>query len=133
MAEIPAQMPDFSKSDDGLIPAIAQCAETGEILMLAYVNQAAWDETLRSGRACYWSRSRSRLWKKGEESGNWQEIREILLDCDGDSIIYKVIQRGGIACHTGRASCFFHKYENGDFTITSDPLKNPQEMYGSQS
>ena len=78
--------------------------------MLAYVNEAAWEETLKSGRACYWSRSRSKLWKKGEESGNWQEIKEILVDCDGDSIIYKIEQKGGAACHTGRRSCFYNTY-----------------------
>ena len=132
MAKEPDQLPDFDKSPDGLLPAIAQDAETGEVLMLAYVNKLAWQETLASGRACYWSRSRSRLWKKGEESGNWQEIREILLDCDADAIIYKVIQRGEVACHTGRRSCFFRRYEKDDFTIISEPLKNPEDMYGSK-
>ncbi|WDE96101.1 phosphoribosyl-AMP cyclohydrolase [Lentisphaera profundi] len=129
MAKVPDTMPDFSKSEDGLIPAVAQDAITGEILMLAYVNKAAWEETLRSKRACYWSRSRSKLWKKGEESGNWQEIKEILVDCDGDSIIYKIEQVGGIACHTGRKSCFFYKYENDNFSINSDPIIDPAQLY----
>ena len=132
MAKQPDQKPDFSKSPDGLIPAVAQCAETNEILMLAYVNKDAWLETLKSGRACYWSRSRSKLWKKGEESGNWQEIVEILVDCDADAIIYKIKQIGGIACHTGRHSCFFHKYEGDDFKIISDPIKNPEDLYRSK-
>ena len=129
MAKVPDTMPDFSKSEDGLIPAVAQDAATGDILMLAYVNQAAWDETLKSGRACYWSRSRSKLWKKGEESGNWQEIKEILVDCDGDSIIYKIEQIGGIACHTGRRSCFYNKYEAGAFSVNSEPIIDPDELY----
>ena len=129
MGIIPHTLPDFSKSEDGLIPAIAQDAITGDILMLAYVNKAAWEETLKSGRACYWSRSRSKLWKKGEESGNWQEIKEILVDCDGDSIIYKIEQIGGIACHTGRRSCFYNKYEGDGFVANSAPLKDPKDLY----
>ena len=129
MGKIPEILPDFSKSEDGLIPAVAQDAETGDILMLAYVNQAAWEETLKSGRACYWSRSRSRLWKKGEESGNWQEIKEILVDCDGDSIIYKIEQKGGIACHTGRRSCFYNQSEGDGFVTNSEPLKDPKDLY----
>jgi phosphoribosyl-AMP cyclohydrolase len=99
--------PDFSKSN-GLIPAIAQDYKTGEILMQAYMNKESWEETLRSGYAVYFSRSRQELWKKGETSGNLQEIKEIRLDCDFDSIILKVNQVGGIACHTGKRSCFFN-------------------------
>ena len=129
MGKIPDTLPDFSKSADGLIPAIAQDAETNQVLMLAYVNEAAWEETLKSGRACYWSRSRSKLWKKGEESGNWQEIKEILVDCDGDSIIYKIEQKGGAACHTGRRSCFYNTYNGDGFTINSEPLIDPEELY----
>ena len=129
MGSVPETLPDFSKSADGLIPAIAQDAETSQVLMLAYVNQAAWEETLKSGRACYWSRSRSKLWKKGEESGNWQEIKEILVDCDGDSIIYKIEQKGGAACHTGRRSCFYNTYNGDGFTVNSEPLIDPKDLY----
>ncbi len=129
MSKIPDTMPDFSKSENGLIPAIAQDAETGKVLMLAYVNEAAWLETLKSGRACYWTRSRQKLWKKGEESGNYQVIKKILVDCDGDSIIYQIEQKGGIACHTGRESCFYNEYKDGDFVTNSDPIMDPKDIY----
>ena len=100
--------PDFSKMG-GLIPAIAQDFETGEILMQAYMSRESWEETLKSGYAVYYSRSRKELWKKGATSGNLQEVKEILLDCDFDSIVLKINQIGGIACHTGKRSCFFNK------------------------
>ena len=99
--------PDFKKSN-GLLPAIAQDFETGEILMQAYMNKESWDETLKSGYAVYFSRSRQELWKKGATSGNLQEVKEIRLDCDFDSILVKVKQIGGAACHTGNRSCFFN-------------------------
>ena len=97
---------DFQKAG-GIIPAVAQDYLSGEVLMLAYINPEAWQETLRTGRAVYFSRSRNRLWRKGEESGNVQIIKEILVDCDGDAVIYRVEQKGGAACHTGHRSCFF--------------------------
>jgi len=122
--------PDFSKSG-GLIPAVAQDAETGEILMLAWMNREAWEATLKEGYAVYWSRSRNRLWKKGESSGNLQIVREILLDCDMDSVILKVEQIGLAACHTGRRSCFYNKVSNGEVTIISEPLFNPEDVYGT--
>lgn len=100
--------PDFNKPSDGLLPAIAQDFETGEILMQAYMSKESWNETLKCGYAVYYSRSRQELWKKGATSGNLQEIKEILLDCDCDSIILKINQIGGVACHTGRRSCFFN-------------------------
>lgn len=100
--------PDFGKSADGLLPAIAQDYMTGEILMQAFMNRESWEATLQSGYAVYWSRSRRELWKKGATSGNLQEIKEIRLDCDLDSILLKVNQIGGIACHTGRRSCYFN-------------------------
>ena len=99
--------PDFTKSK-GLLPAIAQDFKTGEILMQAYMNEESWKETLKCGYAVYYSRSRKELWKKGETSGNLQEIIEIRLDCDLDSILLKVRQIGGVACHTGKRSCFFN-------------------------
>ena len=105
---------DFEKCG-GLIPAIAQDYKTNEVLMVAYINEESWNETLKTGRATYWSRSRQKLWKKGEESGNVQEVKEILVDCDEDTVIFKVNQIGGAACHEGYASCFFRRLEkNGE-------------------
>lgn len=98
--------PDFEKGG-GLVPAIVQDHETGEVLMLAYMNRASWLRTLETGRATYWSRSRESLWLKGETSGHFQLVKSMLIDCDGDSLVLKVEQVGGIACHTGNRSCFF--------------------------
>jgi phosphoribosyl-AMP cyclohydrolase len=119
---------DFAKSG-GLVPAIAQDAATGEVLMLAYMNQESFEETLRTGRACYFSRSRNKLWRKGEESGNVQDIVEVRIDCDRDTILLKVNQIGGAACHTGNRSCFFRKIENG--TLIEDGIRvfDPKEVY----
>ena len=123
--EIPV---DFAKSG-GLVPAITQDAATGEVLMLAYMNQESFEETLRTGRACYFSRSRNKLWRKGEESGNVQDIVEVRIDCDRDTILLKVNQIGGAACHTGNRSCFFRKIENG--TLIEDGVRvfDPKEVY----
>src|ERR1700758_5306772 len=101
---------DFDKAG-GLVPAIAQDADSGQVLMMAWMNREAYEETLRTGRAVYFSRSRGKLWRKGEESGNVQEVREVYIDCDGDTILLKVQQIGGAACHEGYASCFFRKVE----------------------
>src|SRR5438477_7893331 len=109
-------MIDFDKAG-GLVPAIAQDADTGEVLMLAWMNREAYDETVRTGRACYFSRSRNRLWRKGEESGNVQEVREVFIDCDADTILLKVKQIGGAACHEGYKSCFFRKVEGGGLKV----------------
>jgi len=100
--------PDFSKLN-GLVPAIAQDVETHEVLMQAYMNKEAWEATLRTGLAHYYSRSRNKLWKKGESSGHLQQVKEVYLDCDSDCVLLKVIQVGGIACHTGHRSCFFNR------------------------
>ena len=105
---------------DGLVPAIAQEASTDKVLTLAWMNRAALAQTVASGEAVYWSRSRARLWHKGEESGHIQKVREIRLDCDEDVVLLRVEQVGGIACHTGRHSCFFQKYEDGKW-IATDP------------
>ena len=113
----------------GLVPAIAQDAASGEILMVAWMNREALEETARTMRAVYWSRSRNRIWRKGEESGHLQQVSEIRLDCDNDVILLKVEQIGGIACHTGRRSCFFQKLENDAWTITTPVLRNPDEIY----
>ena len=117
---------------DGLIPAVAQETGTGKLLMLAWMNREALFETVRSGRAVYWSRSRKRLWRKGEESGHTQLVRQVRLDCDGDVIVLEVEQVGGIACHTGHGRCFFRKLENGKWVETEPVLKNPGQIYESK-
>jgi phosphoribosyl-AMP cyclohydrolase len=119
---------DFAKSG-GLVPAIAQDAATGEILMLAYMNQESFDETVRTNRACYFSRSRNKLWRKGEESGNVQEVVEIRIDCDQDTIVLKVNQVGGAACHTGFRSCFFRKVAKGMLVEDGVRVFDPKEVY----
>ena len=116
--------------ESGLVPAIAQDASSGQVLMVAWMNREALAETAQSACAVYWSRSRSRLWRKGEESGHTQSVKEILLDCDGDVVLLKVEQKGGIACHTGRASCFFRKLEAGDWVVTQPVLVDPDQIYG---
>ncbi len=119
---------DFNKSG-GLIPAIAQDWKTGEVLMLAYINELSWKETLDSGYATYWSRSRGKLWKKGESSGNLQVIKEILVDCDEDTVLFKVEQIGEASCHEGYRSCFFRKLENGKLVISGKRIFNPEDVY----
>jgi phosphoribosyl-AMP cyclohydrolase len=114
---------------DGLVPAIAQDAETGKLLMMAWMNREALKETAASGHAVYWSRSRAKLWRKGEESGHQQLVKELRLDCDNDVILMKVEQKGGIACHTGRESCFYKRYENGQWKSVEPVLKDPAEIY----
>lgn len=123
---------DFQKAG-GIIPAVAQDHLTGEVLMLAYINPEAWQETLRTGQAVYYSRSRNRLWRKGEESGNIQIIKEILVDCDGDAVIFRVEQKGGAACHTGHRSCFYRKLENETLIELNQPLFDPEKVYRKQS
>ncbi len=119
---------DFDKTG-GLVPAIAQDADTGEVLMLAYMNREAFEETLRTGRACYFSRSRNRLWRKGEESGNVQEVRGVYLDCDADTILLKVKQVGGAACHEGYPSCFFRKVEGDTLRVVGERVFDPKAVY----
>jgi phosphoribosyl-AMP cyclohydrolase len=114
---------------DGLIAAVAQDAASARVLTVAWMNREALEETVRTKRAVYWSRSRQRLWRKGEESGHVQKLRELRLDCDADAVLLLVEQVGGIACHTGRESCFFRKLENGSW-VTIDPvLKDPSSIY----
>jgi len=117
-------------NDDGLVPVIAQDVEDGRVLMVAWMNREALQLTAQDNHAVYWSRSRQKLWHKGEESGNQQLIKEIRLDCDNDVIIMQVEQKGGIACHTGRRSCFFQRLENGEWKSIEPVLKDPAEMYG---
>lgn len=116
-------------NDEGLVPAIAQDAASNDILMVAWMNREALKRTAERGEAVYWSRSRRRLWHKGEESGHIQRVKEIRLDCDGDVILLKVEQVGGIACHTGRRSCFFQRLEAGEWQAVEPVLKDPQEIY----
>jgi phosphoribosyl-AMP cyclohydrolase len=123
---------DFGKRG-GVVPAIAQDAATGEILMVAYMNEESFRETVKTGRAVYWSTSRGRLWRKGEESGHEQIVKELRVDCDGDAVLLKVEQRGGAACHTGRRSCFFHKLDEGGFVEDGVPVFDPADVYGGRS
>ena len=119
---------NFSKSG-GLVPAIVQDYQTGEILMLAYMNSDAFNATLSTGKATYYSRSRKTLWVKGETSGNIQRIKEIHIDCDDDTVLLKLEQLGGAACHTGHRSCFYKKVEDGSIRVTEEPVFDPKEVY----
>ena len=115
--------------EQGLVPVVTQEFSTGRVLTVAWMNREALSETARRGEAVYWSRSRNRLWRKGEESGHTQKLRELRLDCDSDAVLLRVDQVGGIACHTGRASCFFRKLENGRWVSTDPVLKDPALIY----
>jgi phosphoribosyl-AMP cyclohydrolase len=115
---------------DGLVPAVAQDAASGRVLTLAWMNREALERTVRSGQAHYWSRSRQRLWRKGERSGHVQSVREVRLDCDADAVLLVVEQAGGIACHTGRERCFFRRLEDGAWRDVEPVLKDPAAIYG---
>ena len=119
---------DFDKVG-GLIPAIVQDHKTGEVLMLAFMNEEAWEHSLATDRATYYSRSRQKLWIKGESSGNLQHIKEIRIDCDNDTVLLKVEQVGEAACHTGHRSCFYQKVEDGAVQVVGEPLFDPKEVY----
>ena len=120
--------PNFEKTD-GLVPAIVQDAETKDILMMAYMNKSSWEATLRSGKATFWSRSRQKLWLKGESSGHVQLVKSIYIDCDEDTILLQVEQLGGAACHTGHRSCFYRKLQGGDFIVVGNKVFDPKEVY----
>jgi phosphoribosyl-AMP cyclohydrolase len=120
--------PDFSKGG-GLLPVIVQNAYNGKVLMLAYMNEPAWKKTLETQKAHYWSRSRKKIWLKGETSGHVQLVREILLDCDLDAILLKVEQLGGAACHTGYESCFYRRYEQDHLEMVEELVFDPKEVY----
>ena len=128
-------MPDFLDNvkwnSDGLVPAIAQDARSGRVLMVAWMNREALAETANRREAVYWSRSRKKLWHKGEESGHVQAVQEIRLDCDADVIVLQVEQRGGIACHTGRESCFYQVLQDSEWQTVDPVLKDPQKIYGA--
>jgi len=119
---------DFEKGG-GLVPVVVQDAETGEVLMLAYMNRDAWLKTRQTGKATYWSRSRNELWVKGETSGHIQHVEEILVDCDSDTVLLKVRQAGGAACHTGYRSCFFRKVVNGKMEVMGERIFKPEDVY----
>ncbi|HOJ51030.1 MAG TPA: phosphoribosyl-AMP cyclohydrolase [Syntrophales bacterium] len=120
--------PNFEKGG-GLIPTIVQDVETGQVLMLAYMNEEAWNRTLETGKATYWSRSRNNLWVKGESSGNVQLVKEVYLDCDEDTVLIKVEQKGKAACHTGYRSCFYRRWEGGKLVVTGEKVFDPEVVY----
>ena len=132
MSDMDTRLPwlDSLKWDEqGMIPAIAQDATSGRVVMFAWMNRESLQETLASGNAVYWSRSRQRLWRKGEESGHFQRVKSMRADCDGDVLLLAVEQVGGIACHTGRESCFFFELQGGRWVATDPVLKDPAEIY----
>lgn len=124
-------MLNFDKAG-GLVSAIAQDADTGEVLMIAWMNPEAFAETVRTRRAVYFSRSRNKLWRKGEESGNVQEVKEILIDCDADAVLLKVKQLGGAACHEGYKSCFFRKLTDDELVVVGERIFDPSQVYGKK-
>ena len=128
---MPSFLDKVNWNEDGLVPVVAQDVESGRLLMQAWANRESLQASIEEGRAVYWSRSRSRLWRKGEESGNVQKLVDVYMDCDNDTLCFKVQQIGGIACHTGRESCFFQKLENGEWKASEPVLKDPAEMYGN--
>jgi len=121
---------DIQWNDQGLVPAIAQDWQTGEVLMLAWMNREALELTVSEGRAVYWSRSRQDLWRKGEQSGHVQKLKALRIDCDTDAVLLQVEQLGGIACHTGRRSCFYRKWESDGWQVTDAVVRPPGEIYG---
>ncbi len=129
MTDAKAFSQQLKLNDQGLIPAIAQDWKTGEVLMLAWMNREAVELSVQEGRAVYWSRSRQALWRKGEESGHIQYLKELRLDCDADTLLMKVEQVGGIACHTGRRSCFFQKLEENAWQLTDDVVRPAEDIY----
>jgi len=120
---------NFTKSADGMIPAVVQDFKTREVLMLAFINQLAWEKTLETGKAHYWSRSRNKLWLKGETSGHVQIIHDIFVDCDDDTVVYVVEQLGGAACHTGHRTCFYRRLVDGELVTEGTPVFDPDKVY----
>lgn len=121
---------DFSKNESGLVPAIAQDAESGEVLMLGYMNREAWEKTLETGRAIYWSRTRERLWTKGERSGNVQLVKGIRVDCDRDTVLLRVEQVGGVTCHEGYRTCFYRRVAGDSLAQDEERVVEPDKLYG---
>ncbi|WP_275802111.1 phosphoribosyl-AMP cyclohydrolase [Desulfurivibrio dismutans] len=124
-------MLDFNKGEQGLLPAIVQDQASGEVLMLAYINEEAWRLTVATGKAHYWSRSRNKIWLKGESSGHVQLVREVRVDCDADTVVFKVEQLGAAACHTGHRSCFYRRLsaDGQELEVTENPVFDPAEVY----
>lgn len=120
--------PNFEKGE-GLVPVVVQEHQTGDVLMLAYMNRESWRKTLETGKAHFWSRSRKSLWLKGETSGHLQLVREVCLDCDQDAVLLRVEQLGGAACHTGHRSCFYRKRVDGEFIEVGEPIFDPKDVY----
>jgi len=131
MAESSTLVQDIKWNEQGLVPAIAQDWQSGEVLMLAWMNRDALQLSIDEGRAIYWSRSRQALWRKGEESGHVQRLKELRIDCDADAVLLIVDQVGGIACHTGRRACFYQRLEDCAWRVTDDVLKKPEDIYGN--
>ena len=127
----PDWLDEIQWTEDGLVPAIAQDANNGDVLMMAWMNRESLRLTVEEGQAVYWSRSRGKLWRKGESSGHQQVLRDIRLDCDADVVLLKVEQKGGIACHTGRRSCFYRTLKDGQWVSAEPVLKDPNAIYGS--
>ncbi len=126
-----AWLDEIKWTDDGLVPAIAQDAKTGKVMMFAWMNRDSLAETVANGYAVYWSRSRQKLWRKGEASGHQQLVKSINLDCDADVILMEIEQQGGIACHTGRESCFYRRFQDGEWETVAPVLKDPAEIYAN--
>jgi phosphoribosyl-AMP cyclohydrolase len=125
-------MLNFQKSADGLLPAIVQDHQTRDVLMLAYINEQAWMKTLETGKAHYWSRSRNKLWLKGESSGHVQMVQDILVDCDADTVIFRVEQLGNAACHTGHRSCFYRRVIGEELVVEGEKVFDPEDVYGKK-
>ncbi len=121
---------DFAKGEHGLLPAIVQDSKSRDILMLAYINHEAWKKTLSTGKAHFWSRSRNKIWLKGESSGHVQLVKEIFVDCDQDTVVFTVEQLGGAACHKGYRSCFFRKVDKDELRLIGEKIFNPEDVYG---
>jgi phosphoribosyl-AMP cyclohydrolase len=123
---------NFNKQADGLLPAIVQDYQSNEVLMLAFINQTAWEKTLETGKAHYWSRSRNKLWLKGETSGHVQIIHQVLVDCDSDAVVYKIEQLGEAACHTGHRTCFYRRVVGNGLVTEGQPVFDPDVVYGGK-
>jgi phosphoribosyl-AMP cyclohydrolase len=132
VSDVEGAIAEIKFDADGLVPAIAQQHDTGEILMVAWMNREAVRVTLAEGRACYWSRSRRALWRKGETSGQVQVLKELRLDCDGDTVLL-LVEQEGVACHTGRRNCFFRAWRDGDWVEIAQPLVSPEDLYKEPS
>jgi len=132
VSDVKGAIAEIKFDADGLVPAIAQQHDTGEILMVAWMNREAVQVTLAEGRACYWSRSRRALWRKGETSGQVQVLKELRLDCDGDTVLL-LVEQEGVACHTGRRNCFFRAWRDGDWVEIAQPLVSPEDLYKEPS